>query len=86
MSDYKLLVAWQVIEFLEKRTPRERKQLRDRFVAIAEWPARYSDFKEADATGRQLDVHICGRYAIRFWEDFADRHLKILDVCFADGV
>lgn len=59
MSEYQLLIAWQVIEFLEKRPPRDRKQLRDRFVAIAQWPAQYSDFKEADVTDRQIDVHIC---------------------------
>lgn len=85
MSEYKLLVAWKVIEFLEVQPLRDQKRLRDRFVAIAEWPAQYSDFKEADASARHLDVHIYGRYAIRFWEDFANRHLKILDVCFADS-
>lgn len=84
MSDYRLLVAYEVFEFMERLPARERKKLRDRFVEINDWPSRHSDFKEPDAAGRQLDVHICGQYAIRYWEDFADRHVKILDVSLAD--
>lgn len=84
MSEYRLLIAYEVFIFLEKQPSRERKRLRDSFVQINAWPAKYSDFKEPDETGRFLDVHICGRYSIRYWEDFADRHVKILDVSMAD--
>jgi hypothetical protein len=84
MSDYKLFVAFEAFEFLERQPKRDKELLRNRFVAIRDWPARFSDFKEADSTGRNIDVHLCGRFAIRYWEDFADRHLKILDVTLAD--
>ena len=84
MSDYRLPVAYEAFEFLETPSSKDRKRLRDRFLQINSWPSEYSDFKEPDSTGRALDVHICGRYAIRYWEDFADRHLKILDVSLAD--
>ena len=36
--------------------------------------------------GRPLDVHIAGRFAISYWDDFADRHVKIMDVDWADDV
>jgi hypothetical protein len=84
MSEYRLLVAYEVFEFLEGLPAKDRKKLRGSFLEINDWPSRYSDFKEPDDTGRHLDVHICGRYAIRYWEDFADRHVKILEVSFAD--
>jgi hypothetical protein len=47
-------------------------------------PTGFSDFSESDASGRRVDVHVFGRFAIKFWDDFADRHVKILDVHFAD--
>jgi hypothetical protein len=39
---------------------------------------------ERDSAGRRVDVHIFGTYAIKFWDDFADRQVKILDVHLAD--
>jgi hypothetical protein len=82
--DYKLLVAYDVMLFLESLPRREQKRLRDRFVAITRWPSKFADYAEVSTTGPSLRVHIFGRYAIKFWEDFSDRHLKILDVKLAD--
>jgi hypothetical protein len=31
-----------------------------------------------------VDSHIAGRFAITFWDDFADRHVKIMAVRWAD--
>ena len=84
MNEYRLLVAYEVIEFLEGLSKRDQQVLRDRFVKINAWPSDFSDFKESDSTGRNLDVHLCGKFSIRFWEDFADRQVKILDVTLAD--
>jgi hypothetical protein len=36
--------------------------------------------------GRDSDGHIAGRFAMLFWEDFADRHVKIVAVAWADEV
>jgi len=33
-----------------------------------------------------LDVHIAGRFAVAFWDDQADQHLKIMGVTWADEV
>jgi hypothetical protein len=82
--DYRLLVAYEVVLFLETLPRKERQRLRDRLVAISQWPSRFVDYSEVNASGPTLGVHVFGRYAIKFWEDFADRHLKILDVKLAD--
>jgi hypothetical protein len=81
---YRLLIDYEVIEFLETLPRKDQGLLRNRFVAIQNYPQNFSDFTESDNTGRRVDIHICGKYAIKFWEDHADRHIKILDVRFAD--
>lgn len=85
MTEYTLLVSWPALQFMEGLSPRLRKKLRDRFVSICQDPSAFSDYRETDnETGRRLDVSICGGIAIIYWEDFTDRHLKILKLRPAD--
>ena len=84
MSDARLLIDIEVLEFLRSLRPKEQASLLKRFREIAAFPSKFSDFVERDAAGRRVDVHIFGKFAIKFWDDFADRHVKILDVHFAD--
>lgn len=84
MIEYRLLVAHEVIVFLDSLKAADRKRLIKRFLEITSYPANYADYSEYDAAGRRLDVHVHAGYAIAFWEDFADRHLKVLDVRPAD--
>jgi hypothetical protein len=42
------------------------------------------DYSEADSTQRPLDVHLHAAFAIFFWEDATDRHVKILHLRRAD--
>jgi hypothetical protein len=81
---YRLLIDYEVIEFLETLSRKEQQLLRKHFIAILTLPRKFSDYTEPDSTGRRVDIHICGKFAIKFWEDHTDRHLKILDVHFAD--
>mgnify|MGYP003581384882 FL=1 len=82
--NYRLLIDYDVIEFLESFPRKDQQLLRSRFIAIQNSARQLSDYKEKDSTGRLVDIHICGRYAIKFWEDHADRHIKILDAHLAD--
>jgi len=84
MSDVRLLVDIEALEFLRRLRRREQENLLKRFREIATFPAKFSDFVEHDSTGRCVDVHVFGKFAIKFWNDFADRHVKILDVHLAD--
>jgi hypothetical protein len=84
MSESRLLIAVEVFEFLRTLQPREQSALLKRFREIAASPFRFSDYAERDSAGRRIDVHICGRMAIKYWDDFADRHVKVLDVHPAD--
>ena len=82
--NYRLLIDYEVIEFLETLSRRDRLLLRNRFVAIRSQPRLHSDYTEPDDLGRSVDIHICGKYAIKYWEDRTDQHIKILEVHAAD--
>lgn len=84
--NHRLLVDYAVIEFLETLPRGDQRLLRNHFVPIREHPQKFSDYTEPDLSGRRVNIHICGRYAVKFWPDHADQHVKILDVHFADGL
>lgn len=84
MSGSRLLIAVEVLDFLRPLSAREQRELLKRFREIAAAPASFTDFTEPDATGRRVGVHVFGKFAVKFWDDFADRHVKILDLHLAD--
>ena len=84
MSRYRLLVDWEVIEQINQMPRRKREFFRDSFLRIAESPERHSDYRESNPNGRAIDVHLCQGFAIRYWIDFSDRHVKVLSLEPAD--
>ena len=82
----RLLIDFRVLEFLGQLRKRDREFLMQRFEAIRDSPGQYIDFRHRDETGRDLDGHIADRFAIEFWDDFADRHVKIMGVTWADKI
>ena len=84
MSDTRLLIDMDVLDFLRTLRSHDQRDLLKRFREVAAFPSTFSDFIEPDSAGRRVDVHIYGKFAIKFWDDFADRHVKILDVHYAD--
>jgi len=83
---YRLFVEWQVLKFLETLKRKDRDFLLRRFEAMLESPHQFAEFQERDDSGRMLDCHITGRFAIHYWDDFADRHLKIMKLEWSDKV
>ena len=43
-----------------------------------------SDAEDYDDTGRRLEIAISGDFALTYWIDDADWHVKILDIHSAD--
>ena len=82
--DYRLLVDYEVSGFLERLDEDERRVVRDRFVDIQRNPRAYADGQKEDDSGRPYDIHIFGRFVIKYWEDHTDMHLKIVDIGWAD--
>ena len=81
---YRLLISIEVAEFLERLPSKNRKALRNIIQAIWKDPAGRSDAADYDDTGRRLEIAITGDFAITYWIDDADRHVKILDIHSAD--
>ncbi len=73
-----------VVEFVERLPARFRNEIRSSFSSIGKDPFECSDATDYDDTGRLLHVAIIGDFALMYWIDDADRHVKILDIHAAD--
>ena len=82
----RLLLDSDVVAFLEALPAARRTALWRRLRQIAEAPDRFEDFQERDSRGRDLAGHVFGGYAILYWDDFADHHLKVLEITSADDL
>jgi mRNA-degrading endonuclease RelE of RelBE toxin-antitoxin system len=81
---YRLLISIEVVEFLERLPSKTRQALRNAIAANGTDPLNMADAADLDDTGRWLEIVIIGDYALTYWIDDADRHVKILDVHAAD--
>ncbi|HEV7404891.1 MAG TPA: hypothetical protein VGO11_18255 [Chthoniobacteraceae bacterium] len=66
--------------FLHGLPKRVRARLMDRIDEIPRFPDHFSQFQERDSIGRTLDVAIIEGYAVYYWNDFADRHIKVMAI------
>jgi len=82
--DYRLLISIEVLEFVERLPRKTRLGLRAGFSQIGEDPLGISDGTGYDSIGRLVQIMIVGDYAMTYWIDDADRHVKILDIHSAD--
>jgi hypothetical protein len=81
---YRLLVDLEVIAILDGIPKKFRARLLDHFARLRATPDRYSDFHEYDKIGRRIEISLCAGYAIHYWIDFPDRHVKVLAIKPAD--
>lgn len=78
--DYRLLIDIEVFDFLQTLKPALRKRLLFQFRRIQDFPENFIEYTERDPSGRRISVCVSGEFAIHYWDDFADRHVKILAV------
>jgi hypothetical protein len=81
---FRLLVDFEVIEILEALPKKSRTRLLNHFQKIRAAPGDFSDYYERDITGRRIEISVFANYAIHFWNDHADQHIKILALKSAD--
>jgi mRNA-degrading endonuclease RelE of RelBE toxin-antitoxin system len=81
---YRLLISIEVVEFVERLPNQPRSAIRSLIEAIGTDPLGRSDAEDYDDIGRLLQIAIIGDYALMYWIDDADRHVKILDIHAAD--
>lgn len=68
----------EAISVLDAIPKKKRALLLERFASLRSSPDQYADDDERDISGRRIEIHIHAGYAIHYWIDFADRHVKIL--------
>lgn len=81
---YRLLVDLEAIAVLDSLPKRSRSRLLEHFTRLRSSPDRYSDFSERDEIGRRIEISVFAGYAVHYWIDFADRHVKVLAIKTAD--
>jgi mRNA-degrading endonuclease RelE of RelBE toxin-antitoxin system len=81
---YELLLSMVVVTFLERLPAKPRRILRDLIERIREDPLGTSEAKEYDRNGRLMHIALAGEYALIYWVDDADRHVKVMEVHAAD--
>ena len=81
---YRLLISVEVLGFLERLPGRLRLALRNLIEEIGDDPMSRSDATEYDREGRLMHIAIRGGYALVFWIDDADRHVKVMEIHAAD--
>ncbi len=82
--EYPLLISLDVLEFTERLPRNTRVGLRNTISKIGGDPTGMSDATGYDSTGRIVQITVVGDYALTYWIDDADRHVKILDIHSAD--
>jgi len=83
--DCRLLVDLEAIEILDGLPKTARNRILDHLQRIRSFPENHSDYFEHDATGRRVEICILCGWAIHYWIDFADRHVKVLALKPADS-
>ena len=82
--DYRLLVDLDAIAVLDSLPKRSRTRLLNHFAKLRSSPDQYSECHEHDRIGRRIEINIFAGYAIHYWIDFPDRHVKVLAIKPAD--
>jgi hypothetical protein len=76
--DYRLLVDLEAIALLNTLPKKTRDRLLLQFTRIRDFPSNFSECYAHDAAGRRVEICIVAGWAIHYWIDFADRHVKVL--------
>ncbi len=84
MKPYALLIAYEVIEFINSLDRKDQAAIWKRMAHIRDYPFINSDYAEADPMGRQIHINVSAKYALKYWIDGADRQIKVLDILPSD--
>lgn len=82
--EYRLLIELEVIGVLDALPKPVRRRLFDHLVKIRSFPSNYSDYHGSDTVGRRIEISVLAGWAIHYWIDSADRHVKVLALNPAD--
>jgi hypothetical protein len=82
--DYRLLVDFDVWEVIDELPQSTQLLIKNRLRKMRRYPDLCSDFQGSVPNGPLLDITLVAGYALTYWIDFADRHVKVLKIQSAD--
>ncbi len=82
--EYRLLIDLEAISVLDRLPKAVRQRLLEQCTKIRSFPGNHSDYHETDAIGRRVEISVHAGWAIHYWIDSADRHVKVLALRAAD--
>lgn len=82
---YRLLIDLAALELLLCLPRAQRQRFIGHFHLLQKHPTMNSDYRDTDVTGRLVNVSVFDGFAIYYWIDEADRHVKILELIVADA-
>ena len=80
MKPFRLLIDYEVLEFIARLSRKEQPLIRREMLRVRDFPYNHADYPEKDELGRQYHVNIFEKYALKYWIDEADGHLKIMEI------
>ena len=81
---YRWLLPIDVVEFIERLPVKTREAFLSAIHSNGRDPMGRSDALDRDAIGRRMQTEVTGDYALMYWVDEADQHVKVLDIHAAD--
>ncbi len=76
--EFELLVTGNVIDALLEFPAQKRRRYLELFRRIQAYPGTFSQFRQQSDSGRIVHAYVFEQHEIRYWIDWADRHVKIL--------
>ena len=81
--DYRLLVDFDVLVTLRALPKQSQDRLMEHFRRLQTAPETMSDGGKFDRSGRRVEVSFHAGFAVYYWIDDADQHVKILELRLA---
>ena len=81
--NYEVFVHADLLQGVVPRSGLQRRLIFEFLESLKRQPDQPGDFVEKDATLRELQIKIVGKYAITYWVDSPVRKLLVFDIYFA---
>ncbi len=76
--EFELLITGNVIDALLGFPAQKRRRYLELFRRIQTYPGTFSQYRQKNESGRIVHAYDFEQHEIRYWIDWADRHIKIL--------
>lgn len=84
MKRFEVFTSGSFREFVKARKQADRRKIESRLEALETHFHSLSDYTYFDSSGRLIDVTLFDAFAIHYWIDSSDHHIKVMRIELAD--